>query len=301
MEINTYIAVWNYVVVVRDSQLNVYDEWEKFIQRGIAGEKELSERKEIFVDVLVSKGKVGLPSESEVIPSEVPSYFGWHNVPTGSEMNALHQVLTDAQWEAMSIYDRELFATGYTLRVFKNVGFSADVYYRWVADIKAGDMESKKITIFRSWMEKTRDAAIAKQGFAIQNVFSNEPADVWHTYSYTIGTTAKLGCDVVIVNAGKGSGDILANITTNAIKEGGFKEGEVFTIGGYTIAGSDMRAMVKEITLESPTAQGMNGALNAGMTKVMQVFIGDKNNILPDEAGYDTSFVQELNETDPVA
>ncbi|MNH23631.1 hypothetical protein D3C79_835370 [compost metagenome] len=38
----------------------------------------------------------------------------------------------------------------------------------------------------------------------------------------------------------------------------------------------------------------MLGAMNAGMTRYMQVFIGDKNNILPGEEGYDTSYVQEL-------
>ncbi|MNF19024.1 hypothetical protein D3C80_2234810 [compost metagenome] len=38
----------------------------------------------------------------------------------------------------------------------------------------------------------------------------------------------------------------------------------------------------------------MLGAVNAGMTRYMQVFVGDKNNILPGEDGYDTGYVQEL-------
>ncbi|MMZ70240.1 hypothetical protein D1872_332360 [compost metagenome] len=55
-----------------------------------------------------------------------------------------------------------------------------------------------------------------------------------------------------------------------------------------------MRAVASEQVMGEVAKTRMLGAMNAGMTRYMQVFIGDKNNILPGEEGYDTSYVQEL-------
>ncbi|MCY1290351.1 hypothetical protein D9M70_394900 [compost metagenome] len=196
----------------------------------------------------------------------------------------------------MSQYHREMFATGYRQPVFKEAQFSQTVYLQWLADESVGDLESKKMVIFRSHMEDIRNKAIKNQGFAIQNVCSNEP---WKTYSYTIAASEKLGYDVVMVNAGPDSGHHLAELVSTAIKEGGFKLDEPFVDTNYRIAGEPMRAVAKELGMDSPAVTRMQGAVNAGMKRVVQIYIGDKNNRLPDEEGYDAAFVQELTVDTP--
>lgn len=305
MEKNTYISIWGFLVFVVDPTFDVYERWERFQRHGIARKEPLSERKEIFIEVIMREGLVNEVSDAEVIPDNIDSYFDWffmkadpkaELVPGPDDLLRLRQAIGDTAFDAMSVYDRELYATGYKSPMITDVDFDRQTYFRWLGDHKAGSFEQKKMGLFKSWFKRNQDMATAEQGFAVQNVFSNDPKDLWASYSYTYGAQDKLGYEVLVVNAGQTSGGMLAQITKWAIETGGFIENVPFTVPGYTVGpgGELLRAVATEQVVGDVAKTRMLGAINAGMTRYMQVFIADKNNLLPGEEGYDTSFVQEL-------
>ena len=305
MEQNTYISIWGFLVFVVDPSLDVYAKWETFQRHGIARKEPLDERKEIFLDTLINSGLVNAVSDAEVIPEKIDSYFDWffmktdpkaELVPSPDDLIRLRQAIGDEACDAMSVYERELFATGYRSPAIAEVDFDRKTYFRWLGDHKAGDFEKKKMTLFASWFKRNQDMAAEKQGFAVQNVFSNDPKDQWASYSYTYGAQDKLGYEILLVNAGTGSGGILAQLARWAIETGGFIENVPFTIPGYKVGpeGQLLKAVATEQAMGPVATTRMMGAINAGMTRYMQVFIGDKNNVLPGEDGYDVSFVQTL-------
>lgn len=315
MEKNSYVSIWGYGVCVLDETLNVYAEWDKFQRFGIARKECESERKEIFLETLVHEGKIGLPDDAEVVPTVMPRYFSWKLTATEEDINAMRDMIRPEVFDPMDPYEREMFATGYRQPLFKKANFSRATFLHWLSDESVGSMEEKKMTIFRSYMEDLREKAVAMQGFAIQNVNGgdNQPQ-----YSYTISLTEKTGVELVLVNAGPGSPEIIVDQAKALIKAGLPKlksvrhtdpavmsingwvltQSKPFIIEGFTVgpAKEPLRAEMVEIDMESPTAKQMLGAINAGMKRCIQIRIGDKNNILPSEPGYDGGFVQELGE-----
>lgn len=300
----TYISIWGYVVMALDDNLDVYAEWDLFQEHGVAREEDLTERKEIFLETLMRDGKVNPVTEAEVLPEKYDNYFEWffmkadpkaELVPTAKDMNTLRLALGEARFNDMSVYDRELFATGYKSDLMRQAEMDPSMYFMWAADDRAGKEEDKKMQLFRSWFARNQRIATEKQGFAVQNVFSNDPKDKWSSYSYTYGAQAKLGYEVAIVNAGKNSGAILAQLVSWAIETGGFIFDLPFEVKGYTVGNpaQPLKAVATEIDMDSALAQTMLGAQNTDMTRAVQIFIADKNNLLPGEEGYDTSFVQE--------
>lgn len=305
MEQNTYISIWGFLVFVVDPSLDVYAKWETFQRHGIARKESLDERKEIFLDTLINSGLVNAVSDAEVIPEKIDSYFDWffmktdpkaELVPSPDDLIRLRQAIGDEACDAMSVYERELFATGYRSPAIVDVDFDRQTYFRWLGDHKAGDFEKKKMTLFASWFKRNQDMATEKQGFAVQNVTSEDPKDTWNSYSYTYGAQGKLGYEVLIVNVGPNSGAILAQLTKWAIETGGFIENVPFTIPGYTVGpdAEPLKAVATEQVMDDVATTRLLGAMNAGMKRYMQVFVGDKRNILPGEDGYDVGYVQEL-------
>lgn len=304
MQPNTYVSIWNFIVFVLDETLDVYTEWETFIRHGVARLESMSERREIFIDHLVAKSMVSLPSEQEIIPEQIDAYFSWFFtqadlrnsiVPSPDAIIRLKQAMTAKDYDELSVHERELFAMGYMSPLMKQAGFEVPMYFRWLSDHKAGSLEDKKIALVSSWMKEMQRAAAEKQGFSIHNVFSNDPVDTWHRYSYTAHLTSKLNYDLLLVNCGHYSGQNLADIAKWLIETGGVIEGEVFTMPGITVNKVPLRMVASaQIPVDEVATTRMQGAITQGMTQYVQIFIGDKNNILPGEEGYDSTFDQTL-------
>lgn len=305
MEQNTYISIWDFLVFVTGEPFDVYEKWETFQRHGIARKEQLSERKEIFIDTLIHDKLVNSVSDAEVVPDNIDNYFSWffmktdpkaELVPSPDDMLRLRQAVGDDQFASWSAYDRELFATGYKCPIIVDADFDRQTYFRWVGDHKAGDFEKKKMALFSSWYKRNSKMAAAEQGFSLENVFSEDPTDRWCSYSYTVGVSEKLGYEILLVNAGKNSGPLLAQIAKWAIDTGGFIENVPFGVPGYTVGEEKipLKAVATEQGMGDVATTRMQGAVNAGMKRYMQVFIGDKNNLLPGEDGHDASFVQEL-------
>ena len=304
MQPNTYVSIWNFVVFVLDETLDVYTEWETFIRHGVARLESMSERREIFIDHLVAKSMVSLPSEQEIIPEQIDAYFSWFftqadlrnfTVPSPDAIIRLKQAMTAKDYDELSVHVRELFAMGYMSPLMKQAGFEVPMYFRWLSDHKAGSLEDKKMALVSSWMNEMQRAAAEKQGFSIHNVFSNDPVDTWHRYSYTAHLTSKLNYDLLLVNCGHYSGHNLAEIAKWLIETGGVIEGEVFTMPGITVNKVPLRMVAStQMPVDEVATTRMQGAINHGMTQYVQIFVGDKNNILPGEEGYDITFDQTL-------
>lgn len=304
MQPNTYVSIWNFIVFVLDETLDVYTEWETFVRHGVARLESMSERREIFVDHLVAKSMVSLPSEQEIIPEQIDAYFGWFftqadlrnfTVPSPDAIIRLKQTMTAKDYDGLSVHERELFAMGYMSPLMKQAGFEVPMYFRWLSDHKAGSLEDKKMALVSSWMKEMQRAAAEKQGFSIHNVLSNDPVDTWHRYSYTAHLTSKLNYDLLLVNCGHYSGHNLAEIAKWLIETGGVIEGEVFTMPGITVNKVPLRMVAStQMPVDEVATTRMQGAINHGMTQYVQIFVGDKNNILPGEEGYDSTFDQTL-------
>lgn len=304
MQPNTYVSIWNFIVFVLDETLDVYTEWETFVRHGVARLESMSERREIFVDHLVAKSMVSLPSEQEIIPEQIDAYFGWFftqadlrnfTVPSPDAIIRLKQAMTAKDYDGLSVHERELFAMGYMSPLMKQAGFEVPMYFRWLSDHKAGSLEDKKMALVSSWMKEMQRAAAEKQGFSIHNVLSNDPVDTWHRYSYTAHLTSKLNYDLLLVNCGHYSGHNLAEIAKWLIETGGVIEGEVFTMPGITVNKVPLRMVAStQMPVDEVATTRMQGAINHGMTQYVQIFVGDKNNILPGEEGYDSTFDQTL-------
>lgn len=290
MKLKSIIVVCDFIVRVMNKDLDLYKEREKFQQ--IPPSKELNE---VFVDSLIQSGDLEVVEHvTELEAMTIPSYFTWHNIPTSKDMEDLRRAIGEDAWGTMTLRDRELFASGYQQTLFKEAEFTQATYFCWLGDGHVGTLEEKKMAIFRSWMEDKRKEAVNEQGFAVQNVFSNDPKDSWKMCSYTIGLTEKLGFDMVVVNGGKTSGLLLAEVASKCIAEGGFPVGP-FTVSSYRVAGADLRVAIVDIPQGTGTTKMMLAAISKGMLATKQLYIGDKNNILPTEAGYDIGFIQAVN------
>lgn len=294
MKKNTFISIYSYPVLVIVDDLDVYLEYDKFKQLGNFKECPESEQISAFVDFLLEQERVYQPEDVASIPSGIPWYFRWDRVPTAEDMDDLRTALGAEQWGNIPIYHREIFATGYHQPLFKEAAFSKETYLKWLSDTSGVTLKDKLMAIYKSRMEAMMAMDIMKMGFTVQNVFSDDPVDLWKTFSYTIGASEKLGYDVVLVNGGTLSSGILTKHVSAALQTGGFELGNVIEDADFLIAGQPIRLMATEIPLDSITATEMLGAIKAGMPRAVQLFIGDKNNRLPGEEGYDELFVQIL-------
>lgn len=307
MQSNTYVTIWNFVVFVLDETLDVYTEWETFIRHGIAREEHMSERREFFIETLVEKSLISLPGRHEVIPDVMDSYLGWFfmltdpssaSVPSPDAMIRLKQSMLEYDFNQMGVGERELFATGYKSPLMVDAGFTIPIYFRWLSDHKAGSLHDKKIALVGSWLKNMEANAAAQKGFAIHNVFSDEPVDTWRRYSYTSRLSDKVGFDLLLVNAGTYSGQTLAEIAEKVIKAGSVVEGLDFVMPGITLPdGTPLRMTFSAIRpVDGIATTRMQASINHGMKGYIQVLVADKNNVLPGEAGYDQTFDQNLPE-----
>lgn len=293
MEKNTYVAIFDFIFFVVDETLDLYHEWALFESKGIACEEELSERKEIFLDELTHCGRLKIPSDSEVVPDRLDTYFAFDHIPSPEDMTTLKVALGDT-YESLSVRDRELLATGYKQQVFVKAGWTIDVYTKWLMDPSI-TLEDKKFTIFHSIIETKRLQNIALHGYTMQGV-SGGSSTAWKNYIYSVGLSAKTGHELVIVNHGQSGPSILETAATSSLK-GTLIVDEVFVSDDFIVNGLPLRLIIKDIPLDSFTAQGCMGKIGT-VTNIKQIFIADKNNILPGEEGYDVEFVQELSEVD---
>jgi len=139
---------------------------------------------------------------------------------------------------------------------------------------------------------------VRKKGYTIKSVFDNEPDAI--QWSHTIGLSEKFGFEFLIANnravtMNAGVLDYIANVQMNhtdiPVEETGeWKYPEEFT-PGYVVGGASLRVQFRKVPpqnvvrdLQAWDLRNVNG--------VYLILMGDKNNLLPGEEGYDETFKQ---------
>lgn len=299
---NNFAVVWGFIVKLPITT-DVYAEWQKFIKDNVALRHiPHDEFREKFIDELFALGKAENINENDVVPDTVADeYFSWffmiddilnERTPSSEDM-LLYRSAFPQHVGQVSIRDQELYATGYKTDDFKDAQYTQSLYLKWLADDDVVSLEDKKIFLFRSWMKRNERLAIDKQGFAINNVFSNDPKDLYRRFSYSTGLNDKFGFEAILINGGDHSGRLLASVLSRIVAGEDILSTN-FVIPEFIIGEKgSLRAKFIDIPLSSEAAKNMlaNGDT---MSAVKQLLVGDKNNILPGESGYDDSFIQEF-------
>lgn len=142
--------------------------------------------------------------------------------------------------------------------------------------------------VFDEVYQKHNDA-IQHVGFGVQGVFATVPDEP--SFCYTVGLSKKLGAEIIIVaptNVQSLHG-ILYQTTVDCINNGKITVGK-FELSEYRMQLKDsmvnLRAEIVELANDSPNANVLNFRVG-DVTKVYQLYVADKNNLLPNEEGYD--------------
>lgn len=169
-------------------------------------------------------------------------------------------------------------------------------------DLKSGKLkedEAKKlltkiiIKVNATKLLREHGERMEKHGYTVTMVTGERPT------AYTVGLSVSEGYELVTQSNihGKVAG-VVINAVVDELRKSGFSEN--FTLKNFNINNTEARCRLVEIEdLEWLGTQVTFGMFNPEWlkvkpTKVYQVLLGDKNNILPDEDGYDTSFDQTL-------
>lgn len=164
--------------------------------------------------------------------------------------------------------------------------------------LKTADIDQLKLMIetilVRAFMRHIDDQIKRDHGFIIKTVFSTEENGV--SYAYTDG----LAGNMVFICAGNIDSRILGTLLSKLME--GIASGEIepsdetITSIGHLV-NSDQPLRTKFVKLENPEEiikeYSLSGAKETDI--VLQLVLADKNNILPDEEGYDKTFLQNIS------
>lgn len=283
MKINDVISVFGVAITALDESLDLYSEWEKFTKDG----KNVDQ--DDFLDYLIDDNKVTESSDHDGV---LDIYFSLANIPSVDDMARVKESM-GIHYVNLPVRNRELLATGYLQELFVELKWTKDDYFTWLAD-KSITTQDKLIVIFRGIIKSKRKEDVSKHGFSIQMVSGN-PGDKWGTYGYTVGLSGSAGYELVVVNGGPIAANILSSLSKQALDKS-LELDKILTLLDFKVVdGGGLRVVIKDIDLDSPTANGCLGKIG-NVTNIKQIFLGDSNNILPGEGGYDTGFVQTLTE-----
>ena len=173
---------------------------------------------------------------------------------------------------------------------------------KMLLDYKEGKLEEEKVKEYLTQViiEINLDRLLGehkermeKNGYTV-TVVGGERAT-----AYTVGLSVSEGYELVTQSniAGKVLG-IVINAVVGELRDSGFEEN--LTLKTFNINNTEARCKLVEVKdvewLGENITYGMFNSdwLETKPTKVYQVLLGDKNNILPGENGYDVSFEQTL-------
>ena len=218
-------------------------------------------------------------------------------VNTVPHLGILKGILEKFPDHGLNDYQLEMFSRGYEISELSEMGYTPEMYFAWLADSKdTEELVSKYWMVARSQMRAFTKEKAKEKGFSVVAVGSG---DVDPGFCYTTYLTDKVGYELILVGIGGHiGGRLVDSVCDMIIKE--YPDSpptSVLTtdLFGIVVDGEphDLRLQLVELDMDSPTAKGVK--LGENVTRIIQVTIGDKNNLLPNEEGYDTSFIQTLS------
>lgn len=178
----------------------------------------------------------------------------------------------------------ELLCAAPLLSIFREEGFDMTMIAEWLASEPAKTeerIEEVKISVIRELLMR---AAVDDTGFGIMAVGGS---DEQPSFCYTQGLAEKHGVEIFAVGLPPG---IFSYFVSECVLDQVVEEMHIPDIGG-TIAGEPARGQLIEID-ELPGPLKVVGKMDS--MRWFQLLVGDKNNILPGEEGYDETQVQTL-------
>jgi hypothetical protein len=316
---------------VLDDGLGLYMERDEYLLANIGKTSEENDEIFSFLENLVDKGKLeAVGSASPILENQYQVFFVWDEIPTSGDMELLQSTLGDIEWNRLPNRDREMLALGYRLPRFvydedededeearlyptsqktetgddceflfkptvldDETEDDCEFYLNWIKDQKAGTLEEKLRTVLYYWLEKTRVEHIRSYGVSVAGVGFYGPGEKSLNISYTDGLSKIAGFELLIVNGPEAWAIILAQLAKMAIS-GSLPSG-VFRLEDivFQYNGNSVGIVIKDLSVRSKTARRAFEDASVP-NKIKQIYIADKNNILPGEEGYDLSYVQDV-------
>lgn len=189
-------------------------------------------------------------------------------------------------------YQIKVFAEGYLLEPFVEAEFDFYMYLNWLGDLTQGDFKEKLTKLFATKIEETHRKNAERVGWSLTAVGSGS---VDPTFTYTVGLTRKLGYELIVTNLPPDLSQPLLNEVCTALTENTLPIDEPFTTSSFTVNGEPARLKIVDIDFDSVTAKSVMARIDGiEVTQIKQLWLSDGDNILPDEPGYDNTFVQYL-------
>lgn len=218
-------------------------------------------------------------------------------VNTVPDLEILEGILGKFPDHDLNGHQLDMFSRGYKIPELSEMGYTPEMYFAWLADSKdTEELVSKYWMIVRAQIREYTKEKAKEKGFSVVAVGSG---DVDPDFCYSTYLTDKVGYELILVGMGGHiGGSLLNSVCDMVIKE--YPDSPPTTVlttdlFGIVIDGEshDLRLQLVELDMDSPTAKGVT--LGENVTRIMQITVGDKNNLLPNEEGYDTSFIQTLS------
>lgn len=215
------------------------------------------------------------------------------NTASKSNLEILEGILEKFPDHGLNDYQINMLSTGY-----EGTEYTPEVYFIWLSDSEdTEELISKYQMVTSSRIRELSKEKAKEHGWSIVSV---GPGDGNTGFCYTTYLTDKVGYELILVgHYGSIGGSLLNTVCDMVTKE--YPDSPPTSVittnlfGVFTSGRShDLRLQLVELDMNSPTAKGVRVGEN--VTRIIQVTVGDKNNILPNEEGYDTSFMQTLSE-----
>lgn len=282
---NRPVTIANFGFMPRRA-FSVYGQYEEFL-REVA---QVQQSDENFINWLIHQG-YGDYITPELIPENVSKFLTWEVRPTAMDFATTFDIVCRHP-TVMTQHLLEQLASGYRTPVFQEHDFSRDDYFQFMKE-KAIDPESidkLRMTVAISVIKAKENKLIKEHGYTKQ--FVTAGADT-PPFCYSIGLTAQTGFEVLCVAALPM--EHLACMVDYVAKSY-LPGGEPFLPGiyeGWLIGKGEipLRTQLKEVVLEQARKEYVMNT-RGEVTRVFQVLIADKNNVLPGEPGYDIEFLQ---------
>ena len=216
---------------------------------------------------------------------------------TKSSLEILEGILEKFPEHGLNDHQLEMLSTGYGLPELIDAGFTPEIYFKWLSDSEDTEkLVSKYWAVAGAQMRELIKEKAKKHGWSVVSV---GPGDVDPGFCYTTYLTDKVGYELILVGYhGSIAGSLLNSVCDIVTKE--YPDSpptSVLTTDLFrpfiSDRSHDLRIQLVELDMNSPIAKSI--ALGENVTRIIQVTIGDKNNILPNEEGYDSSFIQTLS------
>lgn len=220
-------------------------------------------------------------------------YNSIESTTTPMEVEDVRNTITGVLGECVyNNYQLKLFAEGYRLQSFVEAEFDFSDYLRWLGDMSQGTFDEKLTRLFSIKITELQRKHIEEYGYSLMGVGAG---DVDPSYTYTVGLSKILGFELVVVNLPLHLSSPLLNGVIDNLKKGNVTPDVVFTDDEFTIEDVLARLKITDIDMDSNTAEGVKGRIDGiEVTQIKQLWLPDQNNVLPDEPGYDNTFMQTL-------